>query len=130
MVKLFWHCRLRGSVALPLPRHGNSNLDYFTSCHKFIEQIPGGPAHSILNIRNQGSDNTGVFTVPEGQYFFVGDNRDNSSDSRIARNANGVGFVPFENLIGRADRVMFSSAGRSMFFFWTWRGDRFFKAIE
>ena len=97
---------------------------------KFIEQIPGGPAHSILNIRNQGSDNTGVFTVPEGQYFFVGDNRDNSSDSRIARNANGVGFVPFENLIGRADRVMFSSAGRSMFFFWTWRGDRFFKAIE
>jgi signal peptidase I len=42
----------------------------------------------------------------------------------------GVGFVPFENLIGRADRVMFSSAGRSLFFFWTWRGDRFFEAIE
>jgi signal peptidase I len=38
--------------------------------------------------------------------------------------------VPFENLIGRADRVMFSSAGRSMLFFWTWRGDRFFEKIE
>ena len=42
----------------------------------------------------------------------------------------GVGFVPYENLVGRADRVMFSSAGRSMLFFWTWRSDRFFKAIR
>jgi len=41
-----------------------------------------------------------------------------------------VGFVPFENLVGRADRVMFSSAGRSMLAFWTWRPDRFFKAID
>jgi signal peptidase I len=41
-----------------------------------------------------------------------------------------VGFVPLENLIGRADRVIFSSAGRSLFFFWTWRADRFFKAVE
>jgi signal peptidase I len=42
----------------------------------------------------------------------------------------GVGFVPAENLIGRADRVMFSSAGTSMLYFWTWRADRFFKAVE
>ena len=42
----------------------------------------------------------------------------------------GVGFVPFENLIGRADRVMFSSAGARMVYFWTWRSDRFFKKIE
>ena len=42
----------------------------------------------------------------------------------------GVGFVPFENLVGRADRVIFSSAGPSMLAFWTWRPDRFFKAIE
>ena len=41
-----------------------------------------------------------------------------------------MGFVPFENLVGRADRIMFSSAGRSMLAFWTWRPDRFFKAIE
>ena len=40
-----------------------------------------------------------------------------------------VGFVPFENLIGRADRILFSSAGRSMLFFWTWRSDRFFKSV-
>ena len=60
----------------------------------------------------------------------MGDNRDNSEDSRFAQAEGGVGFVPFENLIGRADRVIFSSAGASLFYFWTWRTDRFFKAIE
>jgi len=68
--------------------------------------------------------------VPEGQYFFMGDNRDNSQDSRVARRSGGVGFVPFDLLIGRADRIMFSSAGSSILAFWTWRSDRFFKAIE
>ncbi|MDX1600391.1 MAG: signal peptidase I, partial [Anaerolineales bacterium] len=84
----------------------------------------------VLDISMQASDNTGVYTVPEGHYFFMGDNRDNSADSRLSRQVQGVGFVPYENLIGRADRVIFSSAGRSMLFFWTWRGDRFFKGIE
>ncbi len=97
---------------------------------KFVETLPNGVSHSILNIGTQGSDNTPVYEVPEGHYFFMGDNRDNSSDSRVPTIANGVGFVPFENLVGRADRVMFSSAGSSMLFFWTWRGDRFFKAIQ
>jgi len=60
----------------------------------------------------------------------MGDNRDNSLDSRIGQVQGGVGFVPYENLVGRADRVMFSSAGRSMLFFWTWRSDRFFKAVQ
>ena len=60
----------------------------------------------------------------------MGDNRDNSTDSRMRQKAGGVGFVKFEDLVGRADRVMFSSGGRSMFFFWTWRSDRFFKRIE
>ena len=95
-----------------------------------IETLPGGVSHTILNIGNQGADHTGVYQVPEGHYFFMGDNRDNSADSRLPQSAGGVGFVPFENLIGRADRIMFSSAGRSMLFFWTWRGDRFFKAVQ
>ncbi|MDK3020228.1 signal peptidase I [Pseudodonghicola flavimaris] len=95
-----------------------------------IETLPGGVSHKILNIGNQASDHTGIYTVPEGYYFFMGDNRDNSADSRLPQAAGGVGFVPYENLVGRADRIMFSSAGRSMLFFWTWRGDRFFKAIE
>ena len=95
-----------------------------------IETLPGGVTHAVLNIGNQSSDNTGIYTVPEGHYFFMGDNRDNSSDSRLPQTAGGVGFVPYENLIGRADRIMFSSSGRSMLFFWTWRSDRYFKAIN
>ena len=75
-------------------------------------------------------DNTPVFTVPPAHFFFMGDNRDNSTDSRRRQQEGGVGFVPFENLIGRADRIVFSSAGRSMLFFWTWRSDRFFKSVE
>ena len=95
-----------------------------------IETLPNGRSHSILNIGDQRSDNTGVFTVPAGHYFFMGDNRDNSTDSRFPQAVGGVGFVPFENLIGRANRVVFSSAGRSMLAFWTWRSDRFFKRLE
>lgn len=97
---------------------------------KFIETLPGGVSHSVLNVGNGPLDNTGVYTVPEGHFFFMGDNRDNSTDSRVPQASRGVGFVPFDALIGRADRVIFSSAGRSMFAFWTWRGDRFFQAVE
>jgi len=114
------------------PRCANGPVGEGGTCNKerFVETLPGGREHAILNIGVQGSDNTPIYTVPEGHYFFMGDNRDNSSDSRVPNAAGGVGFVPYENLIGRADRVMFSSAGRSMLFFWTWRGDRFFEAIE
>ena len=97
---------------------------------KFVETLPGGVTHSVLNIRTSQLDNTPIYTVPEGQYFFMGDNRDNSTDSRVPQAALGVGFVPFENLIGRADRVIYSSAGRSMLAFWTWRSDRYFKALD
>ena len=96
---------------------------------RFVATLPNGVEHSVLSARSTILDNTGVFTVPEGHFFFVGDNRDNSTDSRVAQ-PNGVGFVPYENIIGRADRVMFSSAGKSLFFFWTWRSDRFFKRID
>ena len=75
-------------------------------------------------------DNTDVYTVPEGTIFFMGDNRDNSTDSRVAQRAGGVGFVPYEYLLGRVDRVMFSSAGKRLVYFWTWRSDRFFKKVE
>ena len=98
---------------------------------RYVETLPNGTTHTVLN-SDQSSfpDNTDVFTVPVGNYFFMGDNRDNSMDSRFSPNVGGVGFVPYENLIGRADRVIFSSAGASLFFFWTWRLDRFYKAIE
>ena len=114
------------------PRCENGPVGQGGDCVKSrkIETLPNGVSYPVLNITNQQSDNTGVYTVPAGHYFFMGDNRDNSADSRLAQQAGGVGFVPFENLIGRADRIMFSSAGRSMLFFWTWRGDRFFEAVR
>jgi signal peptidase I len=96
-----------------------------------IETLPGGISHKVLNVDVNGpGDNTDVFTVPPGNYFFMGDNRDNSLDSRFSVNTGGVGFVPAEYLIGRADRVIFSSAGTSMLYFWTWRSDRYFTAVE
>lgn len=114
------------------PRCENQPVGQGGSCLKSrqIETLPGGNSHVILNIGNQAADHTGIYQVPEGHFFFMGDNRDNSSDSRLPQSAGGVGFVPLENLIGRADRIMFSSAGRSMLFFWTWRSDRYFKAVE
>ncbi|MDX8354064.1 signal peptidase I [Cognatiyoonia sp. IB215182] len=119
------------------PRCENSPVGAGAECIKSrqIETLPGGTTHNILNIIDQpasrlSTDDTGVFTVPEGQFFFMGDNRDNSNDSRVPQTRNGLGFVERKDLVGRADRVMFSSAGRSMFAFWTWRGDRFFKALE
>lgn len=98
---------------------------------RFIETLPNGVRHDILNVFENGpGDDTPVYVVPEDHFFFAGDNRDNSIDSRFSQDRGGVGFVHKDYLIGRADRIIFSSAGRSMLFFWTWRGDRFFKAIE
>jgi signal peptidase I len=97
---------------------------------RFIETLPNGVKHDVLNSENGPQDNTDIYTVPEGKYFFMGDNRDNSLDSRFPQSVGGVGFVDAENLIGRADRVIFSSAGSSLFYVWTWRADRFFKAIQ
>jgi len=94
------------------------------------ETLPNGVSHDILDIGVQAQDDTGIYVVPEGHYFFMGDNRDNSTDSRFPQNVGGVGYVPYENIIGRADRIMFSSAGKSLFYFWTWRSDRFFKAVQ
>lgn len=115
------------------PRCENAPVGAGGSCTKsrMIETLPNGHSYPVLNIDDNGwADNTPVFTVPQGHYFFIGDNRDNSQDSRYGRAVGGVGFVPAENLIGRADRIMFSAAGRSLFFVWTWRTDRFFKAVR
>lgn len=114
------------------PRCLNQTPAIGGACEKqaFIETLPNGEQHTILNIGNQRTDNTDVYVVPEGHFFFMGDNRDNSTDSRVAQRARGVGFVPYENIIGRADRIIFSSSGSSLLMFWQWRSDRYFKAID
>ncbi|HEV2673927.1 MAG TPA: signal peptidase I [Aliidongia sp.] len=76
---------------------------------RYVETLPGGREHPILK-RGVGSplDETPEFTVPARHYFMMGDNRDMSLDSRVPAAEGGVGFVPEENLVGRADRVLYS----------------------
>ncbi|KFI30932.1 signal peptidase I [Paenirhodobacter enshiensis] len=128
----------QGAQGTP-PRCVNDPVGLGGTCIKqrFIETLPGNTPsdppvkHDILNISDSWmADNTPVLTVPEGEYFFMGDNRDNSEDSRFPQSVGGVGFVPAQYLVGRADRIMFSSAGKSLMYFWTWRPDRFFKAVK
>jgi signal peptidase I len=76
---------------------------------KARETLPGGRTFTIQDYGpgNQ-ADDTPVFQVPEGYYFMMGDSRDNSVDSRFGVNENGVGLVPAENLIGKAEIILFS----------------------
>lgn len=97
---------------------------------RYTETLPNGVQHDVLNVGTGPLDNTNVFTVPEGHLFFMGDNRDNSTDSRVAPTAGGVGMVSLDRVLGRVDRVMFSAAGKRLVYFWTWRPDRFFKKVS
>ena len=101
-----------------------------TVCTKaqYVETLPNGVQHIVLDVEGVSTrgDNTREFVVPEGHYFFMGDNRDNSVDSRFELN---LGMVPEEMLIGRAEFVLLSSEG-AFWEIWKWRGDRFFKSIE
>lgn len=100
---------------------------------EYIETLPGGTVHSIYEESDSEIlDDTPLYTVPEGHYFMMGDNRDNSQDSRVTQM---VGFVPHENIVGRADFIFFSTDGSAgMFEIWKWpfalRYGRFFTDID
>ena len=92
------------------------------SMTEYIETLPGGAMHRIYEETDSGPlDNTPEYTVPEGHYFMMGDNRDNSQDSRVQEL---VGFVPLENIVGRADFLFFSvDEDASLFKPWRWPFD-------
>ncbi|HVG52038.1 MAG TPA: signal peptidase I, partial [Xanthobacteraceae bacterium] len=76
---------------------------------RWRETLPNGVSYETLDLQDRGMlDNTPVFTVPAGNYFMMGDNRDNSTDSRVPTERSGVGFVPFENIVGKAQIIFFS----------------------
>ena len=100
-----------------------------------METLPNGVKHVIIQIDGDNGPlaNTDVYDVPPGDYFMMGDNRDDSPDCRVPRAS--VGYVPFENLVGRAEVLFFSvREGEPAWAFWTWpwtvRWDRMFTLVR
>lgn len=95
--------------------------------HQYIESLPRGPGeppldHLIVKVGDDGPfDDTPVYTVPPGDYFVLGDSRDNSQDSRVMSE---VGFIPVENFVGRAVFIFYSVSGVHI------RLDRILKAVH
>ncbi|HEY1153203.1 MAG TPA: signal peptidase I [Pseudolabrys sp.] len=85
---------------------------------RWRETLPNGVSYYTLDLVDNGfADNTQVYTVPPDHYFMMGDNRDNSTDSRFSQ----VGYVPFENLVGKAQLIFFSvHEGERAYEFWRW----------
>jgi signal peptidase I len=100
---------------------------------RYQETLPNGVTYPVLDaVANGFGDNTEIYKVPEGHFFMMGDNRDNSTDSRFLSE---VGFVPFENLVGKAQVIFFSMDEDSRFFeVWTWpdsvRWSRLLEAVH
>jgi len=89
---------------------------------QYRETLPGGRSYLVLDQTDYPpADDTPVYIVPAGHYFMMGDNRDDSADSRFPISAQGVGFVPEENLVGRATVMFFSTDGSAEWLKpWTW----------
>jgi signal peptidase I len=109
---------------------------YIRDVARFEERLATGKTYVTQDFGTDGElDNTDTFIVPEGNYFMMGDNRDNSSDSRVNPLIGGVGMVPAENLVGKAQIILLSwKPEASIFKPWTWvldaRPSRFFKVLK
>ena len=124
----------------PVPRRGagrecSEPFGFERPVDRFQETLPNGKRYMTYDLGPDGEvDNTGVYAVPAGHYFMMGDSRDNSVDSRYPPDF-GVGFVPAENLVGKAEMIVFSwNPEASLFQPWTWftevRPSRFFTPLK
>ena len=127
---------INGEVA-GLKRDGSALTDEGQSAARYIETLPGGRSHAILKQREHSYvvDDTPEIVVPAGHLFVMGDNRDNSADSRIAPANGGVGLLPVADLIGRVEGIVASWDVKTKEQpIWTWpaglRGGRFFTAVH
>ena len=108
---------------------------YVRDVARFRETLPNGRTYLTNDFGPDGQlDNTDVYLVPAGHYFMMGDNRDNSEDSRVPSEAGGVGYLPIENFVGKAQIVLVSwNKGASIFKPWTWVNlnfSRFFHSLN
>lgn len=116
-----------------MPRCSNTVVGLGGTCELAVwrEALPDGRSYLVGNVEDGAfADETEEVTVPAGQLFFLGDNRDSATDSRFAQGAGGLGFVPAENVIGRVSRVLFSTTAAQVWTVWNWRVDRIFGAVE